>query len=316
VTDLLNGLVPVFALILLGNVLKRRQMIDPGFWAGGERLGYFLLLPALVFLHLTDADLDPGSFGAITLATVIPPLVNFVGLLLLRPVMGPYAGRHGPAFTSLIQGTIRSNFFIALAAAPTLLGPDGVTALVVALALYPALVNVLSVGVLARFGSAAETAGGSLGARAVALQILRNPFIIVVAAGMAANFVGLRLPTVLHATLDLMGGIALPLALLCIGAGLRFEAVKTGRRAIQTAILVKLMITPAVAFLAAWALGLGPVETAAVVLFHCQPTAITSYMLAKQMGGDHELMAAIITIQTCVAALTIPCVMLLVLAGG
>ncbi|MBT3809254.1 MAG: AEC family transporter, partial [Rhodospirillaceae bacterium] len=37
-----------------------------------------------------------------------------------------------------------------------------------------------------------------------------------------------------------------------------------------------------------------------------QPTAITSYVLARQMGGDHELMAGILTTQTLLAVFTVP----------
>lgn len=309
-TALLNGLVPVFTMIALGHALRRFWLRDQTFWETTDKLGYFLLLPSLLFLHLTDAVLDAATAGRIAVAVLLPPIALFILLLAVRPSIGAYGGRTGAAFASLVQGTIRSNFFIALAAAPALIDTAGVTALVAALALYPALVNTLSVATLVRYAGAA---GPRTGPAALVVPILRNPVVLSVIAGVAVNLSGLRLPEVAHATLTLMGGIALPLALLGIGAGLRFEAVRTGRRAIQTALTLKLVLMPALAWLAAQTVGLGPVETAAVVLFHCMPTAVTSYLLARQLGGDHELMAAIITLQTCCAAVTIPGAMLLVL---
>jgi malonate transporter len=48
-----------------------------------------------------------------------------------------------------------------------------------------------------------------------------------------------------------------------------------------------------------------------LVLFHSQPTSTSSYVLARQMGGDHELMAGILTTQTLLAIVTIPAMLAL-----
>ncbi|CAN0571082.1 unnamed protein product [Laminaria digitata] len=68
----------------------------------------------------------------------------------------------------------------------------------------------------------------------------------------------------------------------------------------------KLFLMPAIAVGLGMLLGLEASILALLVLFHSQPTATTSYVLARQMGGDHELMAAILTSQTLIAILTVP----------
>ena len=45
---------------------------------------------------------------------------------------------------------------------------------------------------------------------------------------------------------------------------------------------------------------------AVAVLYNGLPTSASSYVLARQMGGDGKLMAGIITATTLAAALTLP----------
>jgi len=54
----------------------------------------------------------------------------------------------------------------------------------------------------------------------------------------------------------------------------------------------------------------GPV-LATIVLFNALPCTPSAYIMAKLLGGDHQLSAGIITIQTLLAALTIPFILLL-----
>ena len=73
--------------------------------------------------------------------------------------------------------------------------------------------------------------------------------------------------------------------------------------------LARLVLVPGAAWLVARGLGLPPVETAILVLFFALPTAPTSYILAKQLGGDSHVMAGIITLQTLLSAVTLPLVL-------
>jgi len=58
-------------------------------------------------------------------------------------------------------------------------------------------------------------------------------------------------------------------------------------------------------------MGLGPTETLVAVLFGAVPTASSAYTLARQLGGDAPLMAAIVTVQTALAFITLPLTMAL-----
>ncbi|KUJ91962.1 MAG: auxin efflux carrier [Pseudomonas sp. 63_8] len=52
-------------------------------------------------------------------------------------------------------------------------------------------------------------------------------------------------------------------------------------------------------------------ESAVLVLFFALPTAPTAYVLTRQLGGDSQLMAGIITLQTLLAAGSLVAIMMM-----
>ena len=48
--ELLIALAPIVLLIAMGAWLKRSRFLEDRFWAQAERLGYYVLLPALFLL--------------------------------------------------------------------------------------------------------------------------------------------------------------------------------------------------------------------------------------------------------------------------
>jgi len=80
----IHALVPVFLLILLGQVLYRCHFPAEGFWQGAERLTYYVLFPAMLVYKLGSAQL-PGDTYLRVGAVVALVLLIMVGLLLLVP---------------------------------------------------------------------------------------------------------------------------------------------------------------------------------------------------------------------------------------
>jgi predicted permease len=105
---------------------------------------------------------------------------------------------------------------------------------------------------------------------------------------------------------DALGRAALPLGLLSVGAGLDWAALGARKLPLLTAAGAKLVLLPAFAALVLAATGTGGTPALVGVLFASLPTSASSYIMARQMGGDHGLMAAIITAEIVLAAVTIP----------
>jgi len=295
------ALAPVFLLIAIGWFVRATWLPEDSLWRPIEKLAYYLLIPALVIHDLYSADLGSLPFARMAIALLGAIAIMTALLLILRPVLSPLLIRRDKSFTSVFQGSIRANFFIILGAAPALLPADSAALVIVAVAFFTVTVNILSVLVLARWGSEGEADLASL-----LKKLLTNPFIVATAIGIGANVSGLEVPHVVDTTIAMLAGAGVPAALLTAGSGLRLASIGEHLPGILAASTARLLAMPAIAYGLGWLLGLEAPVLAMLVLFHGQPTSTSSYVLARQMGGDHELMAAILTTQTLLAIVTIP----------
>ena len=295
------ALAPVFLLIAIGWFVRATWLPEDSLWRPIEKLAYYLLIPALVIHDLYSADLGSLPFARMAIALLGAIAIMTALLLILRPVLSPLLIRRDKSFTSVFQGSIRANFFIILGAAPALLPADSAALVIVAVAFFTVTVNILSVLVLARWGSEGEADLASL-----LKKLLTNPFIVATAIGIGANVSGLEVPHVVDTTIAMLAGAGVPAALLTAGSGLRLASIGEHLPGILAASTARLLAMPAIAYGLGWLLGLEASVLAMLVLFHGQPTSTSSYVLARQMGGDHELMAAILTTQTLLAIVTIP----------
>ncbi|MCG8359072.1 MAG: AEC family transporter [Kiloniellales bacterium] len=300
---ILTAVLPVFLLIFLGTAFRRTGFLGAAFWEAAERLTYFALLPALLVRTLADADFAGLAALAMAGAIMLAILVMATGLLLVRPLLS----LDGPAFTSLFQGTQRTNTYIGLAVAAGLFGPPGLAAAAIAVAATVPLVNILSVAALARF--AATTAPS---VRGTVWAFVRNPLLLACLLGLLLNASGLGLPQLIEPLLTIMGRGALPLGLLAVGAGLNFATVRGSGRLLAASCGLKLLVMPGLTAFACWALGANGLTAAVAVMFNALPTATSTYILARQMGGDAPAMAAMITLQTAVALVALPVVLVLI----
>ena len=163
------------------------------------------------------------------------------------------------------------------------------------------LINVFCVTVLSRFGKGGE--GRSPG---VLAELVRNPLILACVVGVALNASGMGQPFGQGSLLHILGRAALPMGLLAVGAGLRFGRILEHKAAILASSGIRLLVLPGLTLLLCLVVGFPPESRLIAVVFTAVPTASSAFILARQLGGDHELMAAIITAQTALAAATLP----------
>lgn len=296
------AILPVFLLILLGYGMKRADFPGAAFWPLADKLVYYLFFPSLLIENLARADLgdlDPkGLFGSLVGAILLNALLAYI----LRPLLKI----EGPAFTSLFQGSVRFNTFVGFGAVLAFTGQAGITIYAVAISVAIPLINVLCVTTLLRFGSH----GGSTHIGAQFGALMRNPLIISCLIGILLNISGMKLPPGIQPFFKMLGDVASPMGLLTVGAALQLDALRRGGRALAATVSLKLVVYPLVVMGFAKLWGLGELETQVLVLWAMLPTASASYILARQMGGDAPLMAAIVTATTVAAFISIPALFL------
>jgi malonate transporter len=302
------ALAPVFLLIMIGFGLRRSLIRLDAHWHGLERLTYYVLFPALLVQSLVKADLSKVPIAGVGGALFLAALAMSLLCLALRPLLAR-SGVDGPAFTSIFQGATRWQTYVALSVAGSLFGPSGLAVASVAMIAIIPMVNVFSVAVLAHYASDVRRPTGEIVA-----TIIRNPLIWACLVGLALNVLHVPLPAVWHNAADALGQASLPIGLLVTGAGLHFEGLRRAGPAAALGVVLKLVLMPILAIgLAGWFGVTGP-NLVVVAICAAVPTSPSAYVLAKQMGGDAPLLAQIISLQTVLAALTMP--VLIALVGG
>jgi malonate transporter len=294
------ALLPVFFLIVLGFILKLTLIRPETQWVGLERLTYYVLLPVFLIQTLVKADLSTVPVGGVGGALLLSALAVSLVCLALRPLLAR-AGVDGPAFTSMFQGATRWQTYVALAVSGSLFGNLGLALASVAMIAIVPMVNVLSVTVLVRYASPEKRSAAS-----IVVTVASNPLIWACAIGLALNVTHIPLPPIWHEVADALGRSSLAIGLLVTGAGLQLNGLFRPSLAASVTVFLKLVLMPVIAVALALQFGIDGSNLAVVTICSAVPTASSAYVLARQMGGDAPLLAQIITLQTILAAVTMP----------
>lgn len=284
-------LLPDFALIALGWIICRYTALNRPVWEGIERLVYYLLFPALLFISIMRNRPDPQAlwrFGGLGL------VVTLVGIALayaLRRLPGVDERLHA----SGAQIAFRFNSYVALALAERLAGAQGLAWTALLMSCCVPMCNLGAVWPLARQG------GHRYGR-----ELARNPLIVATVSGLGASLLGLKLPEFVTVTVSRIGAAALPLGLMAVGAGLRFGALREDVRLAGALLAIRHLVLPAVAIALAIATALPTPQALVLVAFAAMPTASSAYVLAVRMGGHGSFVAGLVTVSTLLAMPGLP----------
>lgn len=292
------ALLPIITPIFLGFVLRRTRFLSDEAWAGMERLTYFVLFPCLLVRTLGTQTLV-GVPWADMLGVVAGTLaVAAVVLVLWHRLTASVADA---TFTSIFQGGVRFNTYIALAVAEAFFGAEGLAMGAVVAGFMIVVINLLCISAFAIWGSAAIA-----GAYPFVRAVLGNPLILACTAGWALSLSSIGLAQVPADMLEVIGRAALPFGLLAVGAALQPEAIRAHYRAALIASVIQFGLKPLTAFLLISATGLDGAVAGALAIALMAPTAPSGYILARQLGGDAPALASIITLQTLLAFVLMP----------
>ncbi|MFP4162054.1 MAG: AEC family transporter [Ectothiorhodospira sp.] len=289
-------LIPTFLLIALGFGLRRWAGLERGFWSDLEWLIYHVLFPALLFGTLAGRPLELGSAAGMIQAGALS-----LGAGMLLAYLGKgWMGLSHRDFASAFQCAFRFNSYIGFAILGGLHGERGVAVFAILAGFMVPLANLGAVWALARHGE-----------RGLLRELARNPLVLSTFAGLTWSLAGWPLPGMAATTLDFLGQAALPMGLIAAGAGLHLSGLGGHLPAVLYLGLVKLLAVPAVALAAARLLDLQGPYLAAVLVLAALPTASSAYILAVRMGGDGQIVAALIASTTLAATVTLPLWLLL-----
>ena len=212
--------------------------------------------------------------------------------------------RHIPRHRSgsLIQSAGHGNLgYIGLPFALYILGDAGLVKAGIFSGFLMILQNVISTTALQAYATPGESRTRP---KSLFRQLLGNPVIVASLLGIGVSASGLSLPPVLHRTLNLLGGLASPMALLLIGASISFGAMRRELRPILSSLLIKLILLPAIGLSLYLFFDLPAADFLPGLILLACPTATVAYIMAKEFGGDTDFVVAAISASTLLSALS------------
>ena len=293
---------PVFLLIILGNFLRRIKVPDVSFWEINDKLCYWVLIPALLFHYISQINLSSEMLYSYSVIIYVGFFIAILTVLILGKLLGYPPER----WTSILQGAVRQNAFIALAISGSLFGDEGLKIASIFMLIYVPSINIIIVTTMVmNFGQSKKNASKNEFIT-VFIELSKNPFILAMIAGLIFSIAQSEKLKVIIDTSGLLGSAALPIMLLTIGAKIKVRDLALTITPIIISNFLKLLALPLIAFFVANYLGLSEIEVVVAVIFAAVPTAVSSHTLARQFGADDQLMTSIITTQVILSFITIP----------
>lgn len=290
-----NAVLPMCLVMALGYGTRRLGWLRREEISTINKIAFRIFLPCLLYYNIYCSDLS-GSFDPLLMAFAVGGVLLTFGLALGYTLLTEkLPERRGV----LIQGMFRSNYVImGIPVATALLGADQLGTVSILIAVIVPLFNMLAVVVLEVFRGQKPKPLHILG------QIAKNPLVIGSVLGILPLVAGIRLPHILEQTIQSVSAIASPLQLFLLGAFFQFSGLKTYRRELVTVSIAKLIVSPGLFLGLGALLGFRGVAFVSLIGIFASPTAVNSFTMAQQMGGDAELAGDIVVTTSAASILT------------
>jgi len=296
--NIATTIIPIFAIIALGWFVRIKGFIQPEFLGPANRLVYYLAIPAMIFHEISKGSLSTQFDAAVILITLFSVLTVFAVAWCVGLIWRIRSGELG----TFIQASFHGNLgYIGLAVAYYSLGNDGFVRASIIAGFIMILQNFLAVVAL-QFNS--DDASTSNSKRNAVLKILGNPVILSALAGILFSSTGLKLPLVISRILDILSGLALPMALILIGASLSFKLMRLKLSRIFSSSILKLILLPGLGFFLYRMLDIKLQDYLPGLILLSSPTATLTYVMAKEMNGDTDFAVAALSFCTLLSAVT------------
>ena len=291
-------IIPIFVVILLGWLLRWQGILPSHLISPLNRIVYYLAIPALIFKAVAGSSFEVDFCLLLLTGTLIPIVV----VVIIAAGVGRLYSVPRHDFGTFMQTCFHGNLgYIGLAVAFYFLGKDGLTRASILAGFLMLLQNLLAVLCLQMYSRQPET-----GYRFffICKNVFVNPVILSALAGILFSISGINIPQTIDRSLGIISGMAVPLALLVIGASLSFRLITSHLKLALSAGFLKLLVLPALGILMYFMLGLSVSEFLPGMILLAAPTPSITYVMAGEMNGSPQLASAAISISTLLSSFT------------
>ena len=291
-----NVVAPLCFVMALGYVLKYLKMFDEDTIKCMNSVTFKAFLPTLLFYNIYTTDLENVFNPKLMIFAALSIIVIFVLLFIFIPMIEKEDNKKGV----MIQGIFRSNFVLfGIPVATSLVGEGNVGTTALLIGVVVPLFNFLAVVCLETFR------GGCIDIKKIIYGIVTNPLIIGSLLALILLLLNINLPTFIISTIRDVAKIATPLSLVLLGASFSFSDIKKYLRETLIVVVGKLIVVPVLIVLTAYYIGFRDISLLTLMIMSASPTAVSSFQMAKEMGGDGDLASQIVVFTSAFSIATV-----------
>lgn len=296
--EVIITIIPIFIIIILGWGARKKGFITPEFLVPANRLVYYLSIPAMIFSAIAKSSFHEQFNAKALFLTLFAAAGIYTMAYVVTRIVKMDPARAGAFIQSSGHGNVG---YIGLPIAFYYLGETALAKAGIIAGFLMILQNLLSVVALQLHDTSGKCRPGL---KPLAVKLMGNPVIIGAMAGIVVSALEIPIPRVMSRSLDILGGLAPPMALLLIGASLSMNLVRKYLRPTLGAVVLKLILLPAGGVLLFSLFHLGPENYLPGLILLCSPTATIAYVMAREMHGDADFAVATISASTLFSSIT------------
>ena len=291
-----NVVAPLCFVMALGYILKYLKMFDENTIKAMNSVAFKTFLPTLLFYNIYTTDLRSVFNPKLMIFAALSIIIIFTLLFLFIPMIEKEDNKKGV----MIQGIFRSNFVLfGIPVATSLVGEGNVGTTALLIGVVVPLFNFLAVVCLETFR------GGCIDIKKIIYGIVTNPLIIGSLLALILLLLNINLPTFIISTIKDVSKIATPLSLILLGASFSFSNIKKYLRETLIVVIGKLIVMPVLIVFCAYYVGFRDISLLTLMIMSASPTAISSFQMAKEMGGDGDLASQIVVFTSAFSIVTV-----------
>jgi len=296
--NIISTIVPIFIVIFLGLIAKQRRFFTPEFLGQANRLVYYFAIPAMIFHAISKASLKSQFNLSVIMISLFSILLITAIAWCVSRVLNLVQSSRGTFLQSSFHGNLG---YIGLAVAFYYLGDSGLARASIIAGFVMILQNILAVIVLQYHCQEGE---GRASIKSIFKTTMANPVILSALAGILFSLSGLQMPLIIERALTIIKGMALPMALLIIGASLSFEKFKPRFLPVLISCFLKVVTTPAIGLILFKLFSINSFDYLPGLIILSSPTATLAYIMSREVGGDPDFAVAAISISTLFSSVT------------
>ncbi|MGC8768463.1 AEC family transporter [Calditerrivibrio sp.] len=285
---------PIFVVVFFGYFLKRFGYIDDVYVKSNNKLIFNFFLPLLLFYEISKTAINAESYLLIIIVMVASIFTIFIFSFLFGKVLKMPQYSLG----TFAMNNFRANYaYMGLPISFYAFGKEGLSIGSILMAVIVPFVNLLSVVALS-IGKKSDKSKLMFFIQST----LINPIAFSCILGLIFSYFKVELPVFITRSIDIVSKVALPLALIGIGATINFNYIRGNKFYLLMVVIIKLFVLPFVAlsYIYLFNIKLDIVSKVLIVML-ASPPATVNFVLADMMGGDKELSSGAIMLSTLMA---------------